>query len=151
VNEKGYSEHLKVAYIAGDDLLDEIKAQLESGKLPAHLDGKNPNVKLHELTPALKDVRGKPLVSANAYLGARGIADIIICGRVADASPVIAAAWYWHNWHDTDYDSLAGALVAGTLSKPTTIRAIIAKAVVRPFDRVLRIRYWWKLLWLRQV
>jgi hypothetical protein len=109
-----------VAYIAGDDLLAEVKAQLESGKLLAHLDSKNPNVKLHELTAALKDVNGKPLVSANAYLGARAIiaalqygADIIICGRVADASPVIAAAWYWHGWHDTDYDSLAGALVAG--------------------------------------
>lgn len=62
------------------------------------------------------------MVSAHAYLGARGIvdglrrgADIIICGRVADASPVIAAAWYWHSWSDSDYDRLAGALVAGHL------------------------------------
>ena len=113
MKEKGYNEQLKVTYVAGDDLLDEVHAQLESGKLSAHLDGNNPNVKLHQLTAALKDVRGKPLVSANAYLGARDImaalkhgADIIICGRVADASPVIAAAWYWHDWHDTDYDNL---------------------------------------------
>jgi hypothetical protein len=42
-------------------------------KLLVHLDGRNPNVKLHKLTTALKDVSGKPLVSANAYLGARGI------------------------------------------------------------------------------
>ena len=114
---------MKVAYLAGDDLLDNVKEQLESGKLAPHLDEKNPNVKLHELTAALKDVKGKPIVSANAYLGARGIvaalkhgADIVICGRVADASPVIAAAWYWHAWADTDYDRLAGALVAGALS-----------------------------------
>ena len=63
-----------------------------------------------------------PLVSANAYLGARAIvkgleagADIIICGRVADASPVIGAAWYWHGWSDESYDALAGGLVAGHL------------------------------------
>ncbi|KAL1645021.1 hypothetical protein SLS58_004092 [Diplodia intermedia] len=63
------------------------------------------------------------IVSANAYLGARGIltafrhgADIVIAGRVADASPVVAAAWYWWGWaDDADYDALAGALVAGHL------------------------------------
>lgn len=65
---------------------------------------------------------GQPIVSANAYLGARGIvtalrngADIVIAGRVADASPVVAAAWYWWGWDDGAYDALAGALVAGHL------------------------------------
>lgn len=65
---------------------------------------------------------GQPIVSANAYLGARGIAtafrhgaDIVIAGRVADASPVVAAAWYWWGWDDSAYDALAGALVAGHL------------------------------------
>ncbi len=47
--------------------------------------------------------------------GLKAGADIVICGRVADASPVIGAAWYWHDWADTDYDGLAGALVAGHL------------------------------------
>jgi hypothetical protein len=28
---------------------------------------------------------------------------------------VIGAAWYWHSWHDTDYDELAGSLIAGHL------------------------------------
>jgi Acyclic terpene utilisation family protein AtuA len=41
--------------------------------------------------------------------------DIIICGRVADASPVIGAAWYWWGWGEEQYDELAGALVAGHL------------------------------------
>jgi hypothetical protein len=79
-------------------------------------------VHLNDLVTALLDTEKKPIVSANAYLGARGIvksleqgADIIICGRVADASPVIGAAWYWHGWKDTNYDALAGALVAGHL------------------------------------
>lgn len=68
------------------------------------------------------DTKMQPVVSANAYLGARAVvkglehgADIIVCGRVADASPVIGAAWYWHGWSDSAYDSLAGALVAGHL------------------------------------
>jgi hypothetical protein len=28
---------------------------------------------------------------------------------------VIGAAWYWYAWKDTDYDELAGALIAGHL------------------------------------
>ena len=28
---------------------------------------------------------------------------------------MIGAAWYWHGWADTDYDELAGALIAGHL------------------------------------
>lgn len=55
-----------------------------------------------------------------AYLGARGItaalhagADIIVCGRVTDASPVVGAACWWYNWADEAFDELAGALIAG--------------------------------------
>jgi hypothetical protein len=114
---------LTVAYVSGDDLLAEVKETLQkTGKLPTHLDHDNPNVHLNELATAFLDTKGKPMVSANAYLGARGIvrglqqgADIIICGRVADASPVIGAACYWYGWKDTNYDALAGALVAGHL------------------------------------
>lgn len=69
-----------------------------------------------------EDGKPVPMVSAHAYLGARGIvnglqrgADIIICGRVSDASPVIAAAWFWHGWSETSYDQLAGSLIAGHL------------------------------------
>jgi len=70
---------------------------------------------------------GKPLsewnltpLTANAYVGARGIraaleagADIVITGRVTDASPVIGAAAWWHKWEWDAYDALAGALLAG--------------------------------------
>ncbi|ETI21812.1 hypothetical protein G647_05881 [Cladophialophora carrionii CBS 160.54] len=121
VDENGLD--LKVAYVFGDDLLDEVKADLEqTGQLPQHLDGENDKVSLAGNATDLLDTKGKPIVSANAYLGARAIvkglelgADVIICGRVADASPVIGAAWYWHKWTDTDYDRLAGALIAGHL------------------------------------
>ncbi|KAJ9602061.1 hypothetical protein H2200_013421 [Cladophialophora chaetospira] len=121
VNEKGLD--LKIAYVYGDDLLEEVKSNLEkTGKLPQHLDAENDKVSLAQNATDLLDTKGKPVVSANAYLGARAIvkglelgADVIICGRVADASPVIGAAWYWHKWSDTDYDRLAGALIAGHL------------------------------------
>ncbi|OAG37834.1 hypothetical protein AYO21_07940 [Fonsecaea monophora] len=121
VGEKGYL--INVAFVSGDDVLPEIKNQLQqTGELPPHLDSENTEVRLDERTLTFRDMNRKPLVAANAYLGARAIlaaldvgADIIICGRVADASPVIAAAWWWHGWRATDYDQLAGALLAGHL------------------------------------
>lgn len=136
---------LKVAYVSGDDLLPKLGPDMASlgEKLPPHLDSVSPDVKVPDESLRFKSLASVPLVSANAYLGARAIvaglrdgADIIICGRVSDASPVIGAAWYvtfqnvpktlegetdidffryWHNWKDSDYDQLAGALVSGHL------------------------------------
>lgn len=72
VTERGYD--LKVAYVYGDNLIDEVKAELDkSGKLPQHLDGENDQISLMENATALLDTKGKPVVSANVYLGARGI------------------------------------------------------------------------------
>lgn len=126
VKEKGHT--LKVAYVSGDDLLPKLGPDLASlgDKLPPHLDSVNSDVTVPETSLKFKSLESVPPVSANAYLGARAIvaglrggADIIICGRVSDASPVIGAAWYWHDWADSDYDSLAGALVAGHLIECT--------------------------------
>ena len=62
------------------------------------------------------------MIGAQAYLGGLGIAkaleegaDIVICGRVSDASPVIGAAVWWHGWHRDDLEELANAFVAGHL------------------------------------
>lgn len=59
-------------------------------------------------------------IYAQCYLGGWGIveafkhdADIVLCGRVADASPTIACAAYYYGWTMTDYDQLAHAFVAG--------------------------------------
>lgn len=119
---------LKVAYVEGDDLLPRISELLrESSRLP-HLDDANPSVRLAPGSEAfMQDLDGMPIVSANAYLGMRAIrlgldqgADIIICGRVSDASPVMAAAAWWHGWSDAAYDELAGSLIAGHLIECST-------------------------------
>ena len=62
---------------------------------------------------------GTPL-AANAYLGAWGIvdclnagADVVVTGRVTDASVVVGPAAAHFGWGRTDYDQLAGAVVAG--------------------------------------
>ncbi|KAL3961122.1 hypothetical protein ACCO45_006239 [Purpureocillium lilacinum] len=75
----------------------------------------------------LSDPEGMPVVAANAYLGYRAVkcaldegADIVICGRVADASPVIAAAAWWYGWAPDHLDELAGALIAGHLIECST-------------------------------
>lgn len=86
--------NLKVAYVQGDNLFEEMKDILTKG-LPPHLDSDNSEVTYANHTLDLLEKNDKPIVSANAYLGAREIvkglqegADIIIAGRVADASPV---------------------------------------------------------------
>ncbi len=62
---------------------------------------------------------GAPL-TANAYLGAWGIAeclkagaDVVVTGRVTDASLVVGPAAAHFGWARDDWDALAGATVAG--------------------------------------
>ncbi len=62
---------------------------------------------------------GTPL-AANAYLGAWGIADclrdgadVVVTGRVTDASVIVGPAAAHFGWVPTNYDALAGAVAAG--------------------------------------
>jgi hypothetical protein len=57
---------------------------------------------------------------ANAYLGCRGIveclrggADVVVTGRVTDASLLVGPAAWHHDWAPDDWDELAGATAAG--------------------------------------
>ena len=82
----------------------------------AHVEGDDLRGKLSAITPAVTD---KP-VSANAYLGGWGIAaaldagaDVVVTGRVTDASLVVGPAAWWHGWRNDAWDPLAGAVVAG--------------------------------------
>lgn len=59
-------------------------------------------------------------LAANAYLGAWGIveclnsgADVVVTGRVTDASVTVGPAAAHFGWARTDYDRLAGAIAAG--------------------------------------
>jgi acyclic terpene utilization AtuA family protein len=59
-------------------------------------------------------------VTASAYLGGWGIAaaldrgaDVVVCGRVADAALVMGPAAWHFGWARDDWDRLAGAAVAG--------------------------------------
>lgn len=114
----------------GDDLIsdaDQLLENLKNGTYP-HLDHTNDNVKLAPNSASFMNaVEKKPIITANAYLGYRAIkkgldegADVVICGRVADASPVIGAAAWWFGWSETDYDRLAGSLIAGHLIECST-------------------------------
>lgn len=101
--------HPKVAHVEGDDLAPRIERLLAEGHELRHLDDGRP----------LAEAGKRPL-TANAYLGAFGIveglaagADIVVCPRVTDASLVVGPAAWWHGWGRTDFDALAGAVVAG--------------------------------------
>lgn len=114
IDKNGYN--LTVAYVSGDQVVSRVRSSLkETGKLPqTFLDNNN--------THEHKDAKftAEQVLAGTAYIGARAIvkglengADIILCGRVADASPIVGAAWWWYGWSDTDYDRLAGAFLAG--------------------------------------
>ncbi len=62
---------------------------------------------------------GEPL-AASAYLGGFGIArclragaDVVVTGRVTDASLVVGSAAAWFGWSPGDLDAIAGAMAAG--------------------------------------
>ncbi|MEW1735749.1 acyclic terpene utilization AtuA family protein [Nocardia beijingensis] len=84
------------------------------------LDAKIAHVEGDDLVARAGDLGfGTPL-TANAYLGAWGIveclnagADIVVTGRVTDASVIVGPAAAHFGWGRTDYDRLAGAVVAG--------------------------------------
>ncbi|WP_197320036.1 acyclic terpene utilization AtuA family protein [Saccharomonospora sp. NB11] len=79
----------------------------------AHVEGDDLSSRADELG------LGTP-VTANAYLGAFGIAeclnagaDVVVTGRVTDASLVVGPAAAHFGWTPDDHDALAGAVVAG--------------------------------------
>jgi hypothetical protein len=79
----------------------------------AHVEGDDVQPRAEELG------LGTPL-TANAYLGAWGIvdcldngADVVVTGRVTDASVTVGPAAAHFGWGRTDYNQLAGAVVAG--------------------------------------
>lgn len=107
------------------DKVREIAERLGVSVSVAHIEGDDLMDRIEDLRPQLTNLdTGAPLevdpVSANAYLGAWGIeraladgADIVVTGRVTDASVVVGPAAWWWGWQRTDWDRLAGAVAAG--------------------------------------
>ena len=96
---------LKIAVVLGDDVLDVVRSgeyvAAETGQPIASLDG---------------------VVSANAYLGAGPIrealargADVVITGRVADPSLVLAPVAHEHDWPEDDWPRLGAGTIVGHL------------------------------------
>jgi hypothetical protein len=99
----------KISYVDGDDILQDVDNIIGAGNPLSHMD-----------TGLDLDTLTSPSITANAYLGASGIqsalakgADVVVTGRVTDASLVVGPAAWWHGWDREDWDNLAGAVVAG--------------------------------------
>lgn len=93
--------------------LREVAEKLGLPAKIAHVEGDNIAARAGELG------LGTPL-AANAYLGAWGIveclnagADVVVTGRVTDASVIVGPAAAHFGWGRTDYHALAGAVAAG--------------------------------------
>lgn len=104
---------LKVAVVTGDDVLPIFREALSANRDDrfAHLETGEPLGSI-----------GEKLVTANAYLGAAPLAealnngaDVVITGRVADPSLIVAPCVAHFGWSLADYGRLAGATVAGHL------------------------------------
>jgi hypothetical protein len=100
-----------IGVVTGDDLVERLSALQAAGCAFANLDTGQPLSAL-----------ASPVVSANAYLGAREIAAalgedarLVIAGRVADASLTVGPAMHEFGWAWDDWRRLAGASVAGHL------------------------------------
>jgi len=99
----------KIAYIDGDDLMPRLASLQDQGEAFVHMDK---GIRLKQA--------GALAITANAYLGGWGIAaalekgaDIVVCGRVADAALVAGPAAWRFGWRRHDWDRLAGAYAAG--------------------------------------
>ncbi|MDM0070706.1 acyclic terpene utilization AtuA family protein [Variovorax sp. J31P207] len=94
----------RIAVVTGDDLMPQFEALRAQGLRDLHTG---------EAPPA-------GLYSANAYVGARGIAqalalgaDIVITGRCVDSAVVVGALAHEFAWRWDDWDRIAAGTLAG--------------------------------------
>ena len=104
---------LRIGVVTGDDVVERVRA--------AAADASSSEFCNLDTGAAISQV-GDRVVTANAYLGAAPIvaalaegSDIVITGRVADPSLVVAACVHHFGWNDAESNRLAGATVAGHL------------------------------------
>lgn len=104
--EKGL-KNVKIAYVKGDDIGDRLEKYL--------------NYQVLETGGRLSDIQGE-ILSANGYIGIKGIvdalrtgADIIITGRVADPSLSLAPLCHEFGWSMDEYEKLGKGTWIGHL------------------------------------
>jgi hypothetical protein len=100
---------LKVAVVLGDDIFPRIDELIGKGHEMRNLDTGEP----------LAAIRGR-IVSANAYLGARPLAEalgagaaVVVAGRCTDTALTLAPMIHEFGWSETGWDQLAAGTVAG--------------------------------------
>ncbi|KAH7127310.1 hypothetical protein EDB81DRAFT_697491 [Dactylonectria macrodidyma] len=106
---KAIGSNLRVAWVGGDEVTELVQDMITQGEEFKNLTTGN-KISEWDFEP----------IYAQCYLGCWGIvealtqgADIVLCGRVADASPTIACAAYYYGWGREDYQQLAAGLLAG--------------------------------------
>lgn len=102
---------LRIGIVSGDDILERMRRLIREGS--------SVDLMRNLETGEGIDRISERLVTANAYLGVDGIvralesgADIVLTGRVTDSSLVCAPCVHHYGWKTTEYDKLAGGLVA---------------------------------------
>lgn len=98
---------LRVAVVEGDDVLDWLRANL--------------NTPLIDSDQSAGDLADR-LISANAYLGADALlpalqqnADVVVAGRIADPALFLAPLMHHFGWSDSDWPRLGQGIVIGHL------------------------------------
>lgn len=98
----------KVGVVSGDDVLPLLVGDPDCATFR--------NLESGEPLSVVRD----SLVTANAYIGAASVAevlglgaDIVVTGRVADPSLAVGIALHEFGWRPSDYDLLASATIAG--------------------------------------
>ena len=99
-------EGVRVAVVLGDDLTETI--------------GRDEIAAMPTMEGIALD--GRPVLAANAYLGARPVAeaiatgaDVVLVGRTTDAALALGPLLHEYGWAADDWDRLAGGTVAGHL------------------------------------
>jgi hypothetical protein len=100
---------LRVGIVEGDDLLDRLGALVASGHALQNMETGEP------IAPHLPR-----MTSANAYIGARPVAEalslgahIVLCGRITDTALVLGPLVHEYGWAADDWNRLAAGTIAG--------------------------------------
>jgi hypothetical protein len=100
---------VRVGVVEGDDVFARLPSLVEAGHKMANMDTGEP----------ISTVTDR-LTSANAYLGARPVAQaldqgalIVLCGRVTDTALALGPLVHEFGWAENDWDRLAAGTIAG--------------------------------------